>query len=71
MPRKFLPDSKVCDRYHVCSSTLYRWDRDPELKFPKPIRINGRKYRDEAELDAFDEGCSSGTAAASQNDCGA
>ena len=34
--------------------TLWRWDHDPNLKFPKPVRIRGRKYRDEAELDAFD-----------------
>lgn len=34
--------------------TLWRWDRDPNLNFPKAIRIRGRKYRDQAELDAFD-----------------
>ena len=35
--------------------TLRRWDADPTLDFPRPIRIRNRKYRDEAELDAFDE----------------
>jgi hypothetical protein len=35
--------------------TLWRWDHDPDLNFPKPIRIRSRKYRDERELDAFDE----------------
>ena len=34
--------------------TLWRWDRDPQLHFPKAIRIRGRKYRDQGELDAFD-----------------
>ena len=34
--------------------TLWRWDHDPDLKFPKPIRIRSRKYRDPEELDAFD-----------------
>ena len=29
--------------------------RPRALNFPKPIRIRGRKYRVEAELDAFDE----------------
>ena len=52
--RKFLPDSKVCERYGVCASTIFRWDSNPDLGFPKAIRINGRKYRDEAELDHFD-----------------
>jgi len=55
MASKYLPDGKVAkERYKVCLSTLYRWDHDPRLGFPKPIRINGRKYRDEDELDAFD-----------------
>ena len=35
--------------------TLRRWDADPRLSFPRPLKIRNRKYRDEAELDAFDE----------------
>jgi predicted DNA-binding transcriptional regulator AlpA len=54
MSKRLLPDSKVRERYGVCATTLYRWDRDINLAFPQPVRINGRKYRDEAELDAFD-----------------
>lgn len=34
--------------------TLYRWDRDPDLGFPKPIKICNRNYRAELELDEFD-----------------
>jgi hypothetical protein len=49
-----LPDRQVCLRYGVCNRTLSRWDRNPELNFPKPIIINHRKYRDEAELEAWD-----------------
>jgi predicted DNA-binding transcriptional regulator AlpA len=52
--RSWVQAVKVRARYGVCPSTLYRWDRDPDLRFPKPIKINGRKYRDEAELEAFD-----------------
>jgi hypothetical protein len=52
--KRLLPDDKVCDRYSISLMTLWRWDRDPELNFPKAIRIRGRKYRDEGELDAFD-----------------
>ena len=48
------PDHKVCERYCVSPMTLWRWDRDPQLNFPKAIRIRGRKYRDQGELDAFD-----------------
>jgi predicted DNA-binding transcriptional regulator AlpA len=54
MAKRLLPDAQVRQRYNVAACTIYRWDHDRELSFPKPIKINGRKYRDEAELDAFD-----------------
>ena len=49
-----LPDRQVCDRYQVVSRTLARWDANPQLKFPRPILINGRKYRDETLLNEWD-----------------
>ncbi len=42
---RLIPDPKVCERYDISDMTLYRWDRDPDLNFPPPIRINRRKYR--------------------------
>lgn len=55
-PKRLLSESQVRQRYGNRSpATMWRWDRDPKLGFPKPIIINNRKYRDEAELDAFDE----------------
>jgi hypothetical protein len=55
MARKLIPDAKVRQRYGVASaSTFYRWDKDPESLFPKPIVVNNRKFRDEAELDEYD-----------------
>ena len=51
---RLLPDNKVRERYGVSAMTLWRWDRDPSLNFPKAIRIRGRKYRAEDALDAFD-----------------
>jgi hypothetical protein len=46
-----LPDRKVRERYGgISEMTLYRWDHDPSLGFPPPIRINGRKYRRLAAL---------------------
>jgi predicted DNA-binding transcriptional regulator AlpA len=53
--RRFIPDSEVCIRYGVHPSTLYNWDKNPKLNFPKPYRINNRKYRNEPELDRFDQ----------------
>ena len=53
--KRLIPDSEVCKRYGVVPYTLWRWDNQtPELGFPKPVRINGRKYRPEEELDEFD-----------------
>jgi predicted DNA-binding transcriptional regulator AlpA len=52
--RRLVPDAEVTRRYSIHISTLYNWDRNPKLGFPKPIRINGRKFRDEAELNKFD-----------------
>jgi predicted DNA-binding transcriptional regulator AlpA len=51
---RLIPDAEVARRYGKHISTLYNWDRDPDLNFPKAIRINNRKHRDEAELDRFD-----------------
>jgi hypothetical protein len=52
--RRLVPDAEVCRRYNVHTSTLRNWDLNPAMGFPKPIRINNRKFRDEAELDRFD-----------------
>jgi predicted DNA-binding transcriptional regulator AlpA len=53
--RRLIPDPEVCRRYHIHTSTLWNWDHDEKLKFPKPVRIKNRKHRYEDELDAFDE----------------
>jgi hypothetical protein len=50
-----LPDRLVAEeRYHVVVRTLERWDETPGLKFPPPIYIRGRRYRDISKLDAWD-----------------
>jgi DNA-binding transcriptional MerR regulator len=49
-----LPTRKVCDRYDVVPRTIARWERNPELNFPQPTVINGRKYYDDDALTAFD-----------------
>ena len=51
---RYLPDPQVCRRYGVCAMTLWRWDHDPEMNFPKPMRILTRSYRDEEELVAWE-----------------
>jgi hypothetical protein len=55
MSRKLIPNVKVASRYGRHTATVRRWEEDPELNFPKAIRIRGKRYFDESELDAFDE----------------
>jgi len=45
----------VAKRYKVSIRTVDRWLRDPNLNFPKAIKIRDRNYFREIELDAFDK----------------
>lgn len=47
------PDSKVAKTLGIHIKSLPRWDARAELKFPKPIYINGRKYRRRSEIQEF------------------
>lgn len=40
----YLTSAKVRARYGVSDMSLYRWEKDPESRFPKPVRINGRRF---------------------------
>jgi hypothetical protein len=54
-PDDLIPDGDVArDRYHIHPKTLGRWDNDPDLGFPAPVIINGRKYRFRRQLEAFE-----------------
>ena len=49
-----LPDPQVAQRYKISTRTLARWDNQPELGFPPPVRINNRKYRHVRALEEFE-----------------
>jgi len=49
-----LPDVQVAARYGVSPRTIARWDEQPALNFPKPLRINHRKYRHIVELEDWE-----------------
>ncbi|WP_210245946.1 DNA-binding protein [Methylobacterium sp. WL19] len=53
-PDELLPATPTRMRYGVSDMTLWRWENDPALGFPKPIRINGRRYWRIADLQAFE-----------------
>jgi hypothetical protein len=49
----FAPDSAIAEFLGVHPKSLPRWDRNPKLEFPKPIFINGRKFRKWSEVMEF------------------
>jgi hypothetical protein len=51
---ELLPDTMVARRYGVHIKTIGRWDDNPELEFPAPVEINGRKYRRRRDLEEFE-----------------
>ena len=53
----FLPAGRVRQRYGVSDMSLYRWLRDAELNFPKPIYIGRYRYWRLADLLAFEQSC--------------
>jgi predicted DNA-binding transcriptional regulator AlpA len=50
---KLIPDPQVARELGRNLRTLARWDKDPELNFPKPVRIKRRKYRRADEMAAW------------------
>ena len=55
-PKKLMRSAAVKSRLgDISSQTLWRYGRDPELGFPKPIYICGVRYWEATEIDAFIE----------------
>jgi hypothetical protein len=50
----YLPDPLVAKRYNVSPRTIARWDETPDLGFPPPTYIRGRKYREVERLQKFE-----------------
>jgi predicted DNA-binding transcriptional regulator AlpA len=50
----FLPASGVWNRYGVTSMTLFRWLRDENLGFPRPVYIGRFRFWRVSELEAFE-----------------
>jgi hypothetical protein len=51
--RRLSSTRSTAEFFDVCTRTIERWRRDPDLGFPTPIVINGRNYHDAEELEAF------------------
>jgi hypothetical protein len=55
-PDQLVPDAKVRQEFSTTLMTLYRWDKNPDMKalgWPPKIPLNGRNYRSRRQLDAF------------------
>jgi predicted site-specific integrase-resolvase len=50
---KWLRPKEQAEHLGITTMTLWRWERDPNLKFPKAKVINGHKYRHVDDLDGF------------------
>ncbi len=52
--RQRLKARMVCERFNVVDRTLDRWVADPRLGFPQPLYVNGRRYFDLDEIEAWE-----------------
>jgi hypothetical protein len=50
----WLASPAVAKRYSKCTKTIERWEKDQSLNFPRPMIINGRKFRRLRELEAWE-----------------
>lgn len=53
-PISHLTTAQLTARYKVCRRTIGRWVEQPNLHFPQPLLINGRRYWREDALDAWE-----------------
>jgi predicted DNA-binding transcriptional regulator AlpA len=58
----FLPARKVWERYGVSDMSLFRWERDERMNFPKPIRIGRYKYWKLSDLEQWERSLPRGVA---------
>lgn len=53
-PTNHLTTAQLTARYRVCRRTIGRWAVQPNLNFPQPLVINGRRYWREDALEAWE-----------------
>jgi predicted DNA-binding transcriptional regulator AlpA len=49
----FVSDPQVWKELGISSMTGWRWQRDPDLKFPPRIQIRGRNFRSRKQLERW------------------
>jgi hypothetical protein len=51
--RPIISGPSVCADFQIGPRTRRRWEGDPEMGFPQPLDINGRKYYYVDEIEEF------------------
>ena len=53
--QKYITRKKLRERYgDISQMTVWRWEHDEKLDFPGALNINGRKYYDLVEIEAWE-----------------
>lgn len=51
---EYLTTADLKQRYNRSSQTFWRWDNDPELGFPRPMRIKNRLFYRKSEIENWE-----------------
>jgi predicted DNA-binding transcriptional regulator AlpA len=52
-PDYLVPDRQVAKEMGISLMGIWRWTRDPDLKFPPAVQIRGRNFRSRRMLEAW------------------
>jgi hypothetical protein len=52
-PDELVPDPTIAREFNITLMTLWRWSRDPDLGFPKTMKIRNRNFRSRRAIEAF------------------
>ncbi len=64
---EWLATAKLADFLNVSAMSLWRWEHAPKLGFPQPTIINGRKYWNRDEINAWMRRMATGKAGRAEN----
>jgi hypothetical protein len=52
-PDEFVPDPIIWKEFGITPMTGWRWTNDPDLGFPRPVKIRNRCFRSRNQIEAF------------------
>lgn len=57
----YLTTRKIRERYSISAMTLWRWEHDPAIHFPTPLRVNRRKLYCANAIEAWERARAAGS----------